>query len=53
MNLRAQLGELIEAFASAKASGNRTLIENSAAWLNQFMEKIEIIPKEEEVDVEG
>lgn len=49
-DLRAQLGELVDAFAAARASGNRTLIENSASWLNQFLDQVQITKKEEDVD---
>jgi len=42
MELKQQLTELIDAFASAKASGNQTLIQYAAAVLTQFLSGIEV-----------
>jgi hypothetical protein len=46
MELKQQLTELIDAFASAKASGNQTLIQYAAAVLTQFLSGIEVTRRE-------
>jgi hypothetical protein len=48
--MKPQLAELIEAYAAARATGNRMLLEYAAEQLNGFMAKIElteISPQEE------
>jgi hypothetical protein len=40
--MKQQLAELIEAYAAARASGNRMLLEYAAGQLNEFMSEIEI-----------
>jgi hypothetical protein len=51
-----QLAELIEAYAAARVSGNRMLVEYAAGKLNDLMAAIEVaVPKEilEEVKTEA
>lgn len=44
--MKQQLAELIEAYAAAKASGNRMLMEYAAGKLNDLMAAIEVaVPK--------
>jgi hypothetical protein len=40
--MKPQLAELIEAYAAARASGSRLLLEFAVTQLNDFMAKIEI-----------
>jgi hypothetical protein len=40
--MKQQLAELIEAYASARASGSRLLLEFAVTQLNDFMAKVEI-----------
>jgi hypothetical protein len=40
--MKQQLAELIEAYAAARASGSRLLLEYAVTQLNEFMAKIEI-----------
>ena len=45
--MKQQLAELIEAYAAARASGNRMLLEFAAGQLNELMAEIEVAaPKE-------
>jgi hypothetical protein len=45
--MKQQLAELIEAYASARVSGNRMLMEYAAGKLNDLMAAIEVaVPKE-------
>jgi len=45
--MKAQLAELIEAYAAARVSGNRMLLEYAAGKLNELMAAIEVaVPKE-------
>ena len=45
--MKQQLAELIEAYASARVSGNRMLMEFAAGKLNDLMAAIEVaVPKE-------
>jgi hypothetical protein len=45
--MKPQLAELIEAYASARVSGNRMLMEFAAGKLNDLMAAIEVaVPKE-------
>lgn len=48
--MKQQLAELIEAYAAARASGNRTLLEYAAGQLNEFIAQVEVVEarKEEE-----
>lgn len=45
--MKQQLAELIEAYAAARVSGNRTLLEFAAGQLNSFMETVEVVKTEE------
>jgi hypothetical protein len=40
--MKQQLAELIEAYAAARASGNRMLLEYAAGLLNDFMAKVDV-----------
>ena len=45
--MKQQLAELIEAYATARASNNRMLLEYAAGELNKFVAAIEVAaPKE-------
>jgi purine nucleoside phosphorylase len=45
--MKQQLAELIEAYAAARVSGNRMLMEYAAGKLNELMASIEVaVPKE-------
>jgi hypothetical protein len=45
--MKQQLAELIEAYAAARVSGNRMLVEHAAGKLNDLMAAIEVaVPKE-------
>lgn len=41
--MKPQLAELIEAYAAARASGNRMLLEFAAAQLNEFMGRVDVV----------
>lgn len=52
--MKQQLAELIEAYAAAKTTNNRLLLEFSAGQLSGFLQKVDVIetkpeetPKEE------
>jgi hypothetical protein len=48
--MKQQLAELIEAYAAARASNSRLLLQHAAGLLNDFMAKVdvtEINPQEE------
>lgn len=47
-DLKHQLSELIDAFATAKATGNQLLTQSAATSLIQFLEGCEITAKEAE-----
>jgi hypothetical protein len=40
--MKPQLAELIEAYAAARASGSRLLLEFAVTQINDFMAKIEV-----------
>jgi hypothetical protein len=40
--MKPQLAELIEAYAAARASGNRMLLEFAAGQLNDFMARVDV-----------
>jgi hypothetical protein len=44
--MKQQLAELIEAYAAARMSGSRMLLEFAAGKLNDFISKIEITDSE-------
>jgi hypothetical protein len=45
--MKQQLAELIEAYAAARVSGNRMLMEYAAGKLNELLAAIEVaVPKE-------
>jgi hypothetical protein len=49
--MKEKLAELIEAYAAAKVSGNKTLLEFAAAQLSAFIQKVELTePKTETAD---
>jgi hypothetical protein len=45
--MKTQLAELIEAYASARVSGNRTLMEFAVGQLNSFIAGVEVTKIEE------
>jgi hypothetical protein len=45
--MKQQLAELIEAYAAARASGNRILLLFAAKQLNEFMSQVELNKLEE------
>jgi hypothetical protein len=44
-DFKQQLTELIDAFATAKATGNQLLTESAARMLVQFIDGVDITPK--------
>jgi len=40
--MKTQLAELIEAYAAARASGSRLLLEFAVTQLNEFMAKVDV-----------
>jgi hypothetical protein len=50
--MKPQLAELIEAYAAARASGSRLLLEFAVGQLNEFMARVDVVgqnfKKEEE-----
>jgi hypothetical protein len=40
--MKPQLAELIEAYAAARVSGNRTLLEYAVTQLNDFMARVDV-----------
>ena len=44
MDPKQQLAELIDAFASAKSTGNETLQRIALQPLQQFLESVDIVP---------
>ena len=41
--MKQQLADLIEAYAAARASGNRMLLEFAAGQLNGFMAAVDVV----------
>jgi hypothetical protein len=41
--MKPQLAELIEAYAAARASGSRLLLEYAVTQLNEFMAKVDVV----------
>ena len=41
--MKPQLAELIEAYAAARASGSRLLLEFAVTQLNEFMAKVDVV----------
>ena len=41
--MKQQLAELIEAYAAARASGSRLLLEYAVTQLNDFMAKVDVV----------
>jgi hypothetical protein len=41
--MKQQLAELIEAYAAARASGSRLLLEFAVTQLNEFMAKVDVV----------
>ena len=46
--MKQQLAELIEAYAAARATGNRMLLEYAAEQLNDFMAKVDVAENKKE-----
>lgn len=53
MELRQELGELIEAYAAAKCTANQRLVELAGAQLVGWLEGVEITRKEAAPDSTG
>lgn len=45
--MKDKLAELIEAYAAARASGNKTLLEYAATQLNALLQSVDVVAKEE------
>jgi hypothetical protein len=45
--MKQQLADLIEAYAAARVSGNRMLMEYAAGKLNELMARVEVMESEE------
>jgi hypothetical protein len=48
--MKQQLAELIEAYAAARASGSRLLLEFAVTQLNDFLSKVEISEIQEKTE---
>jgi hypothetical protein len=48
--MKQQLAELIEAYAAARASGSRLLLEYAVTQLNDFMSKVEVTEVKEKTE---
>lgn len=46
--MKQQLAELIEAYAAARASGNRMLLEFAAGQLNELMARVDVTESKKE-----
>lgn len=46
--MKQQLADLIEAYAAARASGNRMLLEFAAGQLNEFMGRVDVVESKKE-----
>lgn len=46
--MKPQLAELIEAYAAARASGNRMLLEFAAGQLNELMARVDVTESKKE-----
>lgn len=46
--MKQQLAELIEAYAAAKTTNNRILLEYSANQLSGFLQKVELVEAKED-----
>jgi hypothetical protein len=44
--MKQQLADLIEAYAAARASGSRLLLEFAVGQLNEFMATADVVPQE-------
>lgn len=53
MGLKQQLTELIEAYATAKATGNQLLTQSAAGNLLQFLEGVEVSKAEPAEKADG
>jgi myo-inositol catabolism protein IolC len=49
--MKQQLADLIEAYAAARASGNRMLLEYAAGKLNEFMQDVNVERNNKETDL--
>lgn len=47
-NMKDKLADLIEAYAAARASGNRMLLEFAAGQLNALLAAVDVVEKESE-----
>jgi hypothetical protein len=48
--MKPQLAELIEAYAAARVSANRTLLEFAATQLNELLAKVNIEEKKDDTE---
>jgi hypothetical protein len=46
--MKPQLAELIEAYAAARASGSRMLLEFAVTQLNDFMARVDVVEMKKE-----
>jgi hypothetical protein len=46
--MKQQLAELIEAYAAARASGSRLLLEFAVTQLNDFMARVDVVETKKE-----
>jgi hypothetical protein len=46
--MKPQLAELIEAYAAARASGSRLLLEFAVGQLNDFMARVDVVESKKE-----
>jgi hypothetical protein len=49
--MKQQLAELIEAYAAARVSGNRMLMEYAAGKLNEFMQDVNVERNNKETEI--
>lgn len=45
--MKDKLAELIEAYAAARASGNKTLLEYAATQLNVLLQSVDIVERDQ------
>jgi hypothetical protein len=48
--MKTQLAELIEAYAAARASGSRLLLEFAVTQLNEFMARVDVVEMKKDAE---
>ena len=48
--MKPKLGELIEAYAAARASGNRMLLEFAVGQLNAFLQAVDVVEMKKDAE---